>query len=106
MWLIMVTMTTVGYGDITPITIGGRIIGVIICIWGMFLTSFFTVTLTNYLEFQPGQSKVSLITIVFRFASEAFLQGAVKEISNFSSFDPLSLPHGPEPRNLRGRQCV
>lgn len=45
MWLILVTMTTVGYGDITPITIGGRVVGVVICIWGMFLTSFFTVTL-------------------------------------------------------------
>lgn len=61
LWLIFVTMTTVGYGDYTPKTIGGRAVGVIICIWGMFLTSFFTVTLQNYLEFGAGEKKSFLL---------------------------------------------
>ena len=38
-WLILVTMTTVGYGDITPRTIGGRIICSFSCIFGVFLIS-------------------------------------------------------------------
>jgi hypothetical protein len=54
-------MTTVGYGDNYPKTFGGRILGVIICIWGLFLTSFFTVTLTNYLQFKQGQSKAYIL---------------------------------------------
>lgn len=54
LWLIVVTMTTVGYGDVYPKTSGGRFIGMTICIWGMFLTSFFTVTLSNLLALNPA----------------------------------------------------
>jgi len=61
LWLVLVTITTVGYGDLYPVTVGGRIMGVIICIWGLFLTSFFTVTLTNYLQFKQGQSKAYIL---------------------------------------------
>ena len=51
LWCIIVTMATVGYGDIVPKTAGGRIIGILVMIWGIFLASYFTVTLTNYLTF-------------------------------------------------------
>ena len=55
-WLIVVTMTTVGYGDLFPKSNGGRVIGAIVCIFGIFITSYFTVTLTNFLRFTPPQS--------------------------------------------------
>jgi len=61
LWLTVVTMTTVGYGDLYPKTIGGRLIGMIVCIWGIFITSFFTVTLTNFLTFTPSQNKAFLL---------------------------------------------
>lgn len=54
-------MTTVGYGDYYPKTIGGRTIGVILCIWGIFMTSFFTVTLGNFLMFNPSEFKAYLL---------------------------------------------
>ena len=53
LWLIVVTMTTVGYGDLYPKSNGGRIIGIMICIWGIFITSYLTVTLTQFLSFSP-----------------------------------------------------
>ena len=56
-WLIIVTMTTVGYGDLYPKSNGGRIIGILTCIWGIFLASFYTVTLSNFLSFTPAQNK-------------------------------------------------
>ena len=37
MWNIVVTMTTVGYGDVIPVTYGGRSLGIFICVWGVVL---------------------------------------------------------------------
>eukprot|EP00347_Sterkiella_histriomuscorum_P017263 403350062 len=61
LWNIVVTMATIGYGDLYPKTFGGRIVGIIICIWGIFIGSFFTVTLTNFLSFTPSENKAYLL---------------------------------------------
>lgn len=50
-------MTTVGYGDIYPKTTMGRIVGVVIALWGLFLVSIFTVTLSNLFTFNQGEKK-------------------------------------------------
>ena len=50
-------MTTVGYGDIFPKSGVGRFIGVIVALWGLFLVSIFTVTLTNLFSFSDGEQK-------------------------------------------------
>jgi potassium intermediate/small conductance calcium-activated channel subfamily N protein 2 len=57
MWNVIVTMTTVGYGDFYPKTVAGRIITFILCIWGVFLVSMMVVTLTNTLTMQSGETK-------------------------------------------------
>jgi len=41
-WWVLVTMTTVGYGDRVPITPGGRIIGITVMFLGVALVSLFT----------------------------------------------------------------
>jgi voltage-gated potassium channel len=45
MWFSIVSMTTTGYGDITPITFPGRIIAVILILTGMGYLSLVTATL-------------------------------------------------------------
>jgi len=45
MWFSIVSMTTVGYGDIVPVTLIGRILGVIIILTGMAYVSLVTATL-------------------------------------------------------------
>jgi hypothetical protein len=50
-------MTTVGYGDIYPKTTMGRVVGVAIALWGLFLVSIFTVTLSNLFTFSQGEKK-------------------------------------------------
>ena len=50
-------MTTVGYGDIYPKSTMGRIVGIIIALWGLFLVSIFTVTLSNLFTFTMGEKK-------------------------------------------------
>lgn len=46
-WWVIVTMTTVGYGDKVPTTTGGRIIGIIIIFSGVALLSIFTATIST-----------------------------------------------------------
>lgn len=44
-WNVVVTMTTVGYGDFYPKTIFGRSVGVILCLWGSWIVSLFVVSI-------------------------------------------------------------
>jgi voltage-gated potassium channel len=46
-WWSIVTLTTVGYGDITPTSAGGRIIGIIIMFFGIGILGMFTATIAS-----------------------------------------------------------
>ena len=46
-WWVLVTMTTVGYGDRVPITTGGRVIGITVMFLGVALVSLFTATVSS-----------------------------------------------------------
>jgi len=43
-WLIVITMTTVGYGDISPYTSFGRFVAIFTAVWGTFLISLLVVS--------------------------------------------------------------
>jgi hypothetical protein len=57
MWNVIITLTSVGYGELYPKTFYGRIVGIIICFWGVFIVSFFVVTLTGMLSFTDNEKK-------------------------------------------------
>jgi hypothetical protein len=46
MWNVIITSSSVGYGELYPKTFFGRIVGVVICFWGIFTVSFFVVVVT------------------------------------------------------------
>lgn len=48
-WWAMVTMTTVGYGDTAPRTVGGRVIGLVWMLAALIIVSFFTASITSAL---------------------------------------------------------
>jgi potassium intermediate/small conductance calcium-activated channel subfamily N protein 2 len=56
-WNIFVTMTTVGYGDFFPKTNIGRIVGIVVAFWGVFIVSLFVVSLSTMLQFDSGEEK-------------------------------------------------
>jgi voltage-gated potassium channel len=47
-WWAIVTLATVGYGDIVPHTAWGRVVGSVVIIFGVTFLSFLTATVTSY----------------------------------------------------------
>ena len=57
MWWGIVTMTTVGYGDVYPITAEGRIAATILMVLGIALFSVITATVTGLLARQTAEAE-------------------------------------------------
>jgi hypothetical protein len=60
-WNVIITMTTVGYGDVYPKSFGGRIMGIGLCYWGVLLVSLFVVTVSKQLELTQLQRNSYLL---------------------------------------------
>ena len=59
MWWAAVTLTTVGYGDKVPKTLGGRLIGLVWMFAGLFIIAGFTAAVTSALTLTELRSKVN-----------------------------------------------
>ena len=57
-WWSAVTMTTVGYGDKSPVTIGGRVLGLAWMFAAIIIISFFTATITSTLTVDRLESAI------------------------------------------------
>lgn len=55
-YLTMVTITTVGYGDITPETINGKFVIIIAAIWGIIQISFVVNMVTNLINLDDNET--------------------------------------------------
>ena len=47
LWWSVVTLTTVGFGDISPVSLGGRVIGVVLMFFGIGVLGMFTATIAG-----------------------------------------------------------
>jgi hypothetical protein len=61
LWLTIITMTTVGYGDYYPRTTFGRIIDVVLVVWGTFIVSLMVVVLTNTLNMDQSEKRALIV---------------------------------------------
>lgn len=56
LWMALISMTTVGYGDYYPVTIPGRIVAILACSWGVVILSLVVLALTTEFEQTPSQA--------------------------------------------------
>ena len=69
-WWSIVTLATVGYGDIVPTTPWGRVVGGMVILFGVTFLSFLTATVTS-LFVSNDQERKAADEAIQRAASEA-----------------------------------
>lgn len=62
-WYAIVTVTTVGYGDKTPITVGGRIVGLLLMGMGVVVVAAVTGQIASFLVDQQMKRREGLISL-------------------------------------------
>ena len=63
LWCVFISMTTVGYGDISPNSLLGRIIVILSCMFGVFLVGLMVISVTSYLNIVGIESNVYQILL-------------------------------------------
>jgi len=83
-WCVILTMTSVGYGDYYPVTDEGRFIGTISAILGFMLLSLMFVTLNNLLEFEISERKA--FTFLYRLGEKQKLRKAAARVISLAYY--------------------
>jgi len=86
-WWAIVTITTVGYGDLTPVTSGGRIVAVFLMISGISLLGTVTATLASWIV-----EKVSVETSKESDEATARIENELQELKRLIIESKTPLP--------------
>jgi voltage-gated potassium channel len=70
LWWAFVTLTTVGYGDLYPVTSGGRIVAVFTMLFGIAIYSLMIANLTYFVE-ETGRKRRELVELPKEAGSSA-----------------------------------
>jgi voltage-gated potassium channel len=81
LWYVIVTITTVGYGDISPTSVGGRIAGAIIMIAGVFFMSLLTASLASIMIEKDSKEESDKNLAEMKTQMENMRQEMLAEIS-------------------------
>lgn len=71
MWWAVVTVTTVGYGDVYPTTVEGRIIAMVVMLFGIGFLSVLTTTIASrFVKTERGDETEELLAALTRLEAE------------------------------------
>jgi len=90
MWCVIITMTTVGFGDFVPKTYLGRVIAILACIWGNFLISLMVISLTVSSEFTVPAHRKAYESIIRKGEEEKHKRNAAKVIYSLLAYNVAS----------------
>ncbi len=80
LWWAITTVTTVGYGDITPITPEGRLVAVVLMLTGIGVIGVFTATVASLLFEEQQTESPEMLDILARLERiERLLQSQQKQ---------------------------
>ena len=93
-WCTIITLTTVGYGDIAPGTIPGRVIAMITALWGAFLISLLVVTVSSVFDLSNNQ-KMALRHIRLTRTAAMTISRAIKYFLARKRYHKIQQDHDP-----------
>ncbi|MEM1025823.1 MAG: ion transporter [Myxococcota bacterium] len=109
LWWALVTITTVGFGDITPVTTGGRIVGVAVMVAGMFtlalaagvvsVTLLGVVTRLREEQFRMSTHTAHVVVLGYDSGSSMLLNALLEEVSTEEQ-EVVLMGRGERPRDL------
>lgn len=117
-WWAIVTMTTVGYGDLYPVTMLGRLIAIPIMIGGITLVGVVTGTLASWItertrrddegnraatRQQINELEQKIDRLVERLNAQENAEMSVAASAASSSVEPVALTQSPSPEEQRPR---
>lgn len=70
-WCIIITMTTVGYGDVTPRTVFGRLVAITAALWGTFLISLLILSVGEIFSLNYQEQKALNHLLKTRLAAKS-----------------------------------
>eukprot|EP00298_Acanthocystis_sp_HF-20_P014887 c20942_g1_i1.p1 GENE.c20942_g1_i1~~c20942_g1_i1.p1 ORF type:complete len:485 (-),score=175.84 c20942_g1_i1:101-1555(-) len=82
LWLVLTTMTKTGFGDVYPVTVLGRFIVVVVCVWAVWFVTVSVVSI--YVFLQPSNRQLKVMQVVWKTQAHAKLsQVAATTIQRF-----------------------
>ena len=95
-WWSAVTMTTVGYGDKSPRTTGGRVIGLIWMFMAVIIISSFTAGIASSLTVKSINEDISSIQDLERFEVTTVKSSSSQELLDLYNIETDLVAHGTE----------